>query len=103
MMLPKLRACVGVAPSTNGIIFRLGDKFLEVKGRDCSRWFQRIEPLLRGHTSIDQARGILGPEEHALFTRVVDKLHRGEMIYDAATDDCRLLNESILHQHSGVL
>src|SRR4030095_12288381 len=80
VMQPKLRAVTSVAATPRGILFRLGDRFLEIKGDGCWPCFRRVEGLLNGRVTLEGARELLKPNEYALLTRTVDALRRAEML-----------------------
>lgn len=85
-MRPKRRAVVTVAPTGKGMLFRLGEQFLEITGETSWPRFQQVAPFLNGDTSLEQARARLAADHYAFLARIVDALVRAGMVYDAAED-----------------
>jgi hypothetical protein len=102
-MQPRLRAVVTVAPVENGMLFRLEDQFLEIKGEHGWQWFQRIRPLLTGEVGLVRAREVLGEDHYGLFLRLVESLQRAGMVYDATGDRGQPLPDAMVDDHTGTL
>lgn len=102
-MQPKLRATVTIARSQKGILFRIAEQFLEIKGKDVWSWFQRIKPLLSGRLTTEQISQLLDTQYHSLLMRILETLQKADMLYDATNDDYHALPEDVIRQHSAVL
>jgi hypothetical protein len=94
-MHPKLRGTVDYAPTNEGILFRVGDHFLPIKGEGVWSWFQHIRPLLDGRSPIKEVWAGWGPEQQARLKQFVNGLQNANMLYDASLDDATLVPQTI--------
>lgn len=99
----RLRSAVRYVSAGDGIFFRHGDAFLQMKGKHVWEIYQRIKPLLEAKVLSSEERSNLLGQNAPLWERIFEKLHAAGMLYDAADDDRSLLPVSVQDRYAAQL
>jgi hypothetical protein len=102
-MQPKLRGTVTYISTPEGILFRDGDDYLPVKGKDIGHWFKQIIPVFDGRTSIEALSKILSSQELTVVCQLIEALKKAGMLYDAALDDLTALSDVVKQGYAMLL
>jgi hypothetical protein len=86
---PKLRGLVQCLPLSPGMLFRLGESVLPVRGRAAWEWHQAMRESLEDPAS--PSLKLLADSNTAAFDRICEALESADMLYDACEDDPEIL------------
>lgn len=99
----KLRDTVAFAPTTEGMLFRVADDFLPVKGKDVWSWFQRLRPFLDGRTNIEQFYECMNERKRRIVDKLLEALKQAGMVYDTDEDDSGIIPRAISEHCAGLI
>jgi hypothetical protein len=86
----KLRNVVNYVPTDEGILFRMQDAFLPVKGHGIGELFRRVQPFLDGDWTAEQLCAQLDGPRRTVLERLLNALRDAGMLYESGDDPSAL-------------
>jgi hypothetical protein len=85
-MQPRLRATVRALPTSDGVLFRMGDDFLPITGRQTFEFVRRLTPYLDGRWTLRALTHAAPAAQRPLLRSLLRALRDGGMVYDATRE-----------------
>jgi len=99
----RLRHSVAYVATSDGMLFRFGDRILPVKGQNVFPWFARLAPRLSGQFTIAELCANVSESQRPVLQALCDALLEGGMLYEMDPGSAALVTPAIERSYAGVI